>query len=67
MRKIAEKMALRGNSPKPDPRSECPQRGRYFEGERCPHCRYKRGDWDKRSRRKRLMLVERALEMLRIR
>lgn len=51
MGKIPWKMALRGNSPKPDPHSSCPQCGRYFVGERCPNpeCRYKRGDLDKRG------------------
>ncbi len=59
-------MALRGNSPKPDPTSKCPQCGRYFEGERCPNpkCRYERGDLDKRERERRKSRAEQALDTI---
>ena len=52
---------MRGKPPVPEPRSTCPNCGRYFEGERCPNCQYKRGDWDKRSSKKPLSVLERAL------
>jgi hypothetical protein len=48
-------MANRGNRPKPDPRSTCPNPkcGLYFEPNaqgKCPHCGYKRGDLEKRAK-----------------
>lgn len=47
-------MAHRGNRPKPDPFSKCPYCECYFESTKssCSHCGYKRGDLDKRARRK---------------
>ena len=45
-------MSHRGKAPIPEPRSTCPNCGRYFEGSRCPNsqCRYKRGDLEKRAK-----------------
>jgi hypothetical protein len=47
-------MADRGNSPKPDPFSECPNpecRRKFLASvERCPFCELKRGDLEKRAR-----------------
>ncbi len=47
-------MADRGNSPKPDPFSECPNpkcRRKFLASvERCPFCKLKRGDLEKRAR-----------------
>jgi hypothetical protein len=46
-------MAQRGNSPKPDPFSECPNpecRRKFLASvERCPFCKLKRGDLEKRG------------------
>jgi len=68
MGRFREKMALRGNSPKPDPRSKCPQCEWPFEGERCPNpeCRYKRGDLDKRGEKgeTHITRADRALAMM---
>ena len=47
-------MANRGNRPKPDPFSECPNpkcRRKFLASvERCPFCELKRGDLEKRAR-----------------
>jgi hypothetical protein len=47
-------MADRGNRPKPDPYSECPNpkcRQKFLASvERCPFCKLKRGDLEKRAR-----------------
>lgn len=48
-------MANRGNRPKPDPLSTCPNPkcGRYFdptEHGKCPYCGHKRGEVEKRAK-----------------
>jgi hypothetical protein len=60
-------MADRGNRPKPDPYSECPNPKcrRKFRAsvERCPFCKLKRGDLEKRARAAEYQAKRKAREL----
>ncbi len=62
-------MSNRGNSPRPDPRSKCPNPKcrRYFDPTNtgsCPHCGYRSGDLEKYSNAEWDARVEAKLDAL---